>query len=235
LGAGQAYSLYLKGRFFWNKRTVEGTKRSLEYFEKAIEKGPDFAMAYVGMTESYLVLPYYSSVRPKDLIPKARESAIKALEIDNSIAEAHTNLAMLIMYDDRDWGTAEEKMKIALNLNPSYATAHLWYAWLHLWNSRFDDAIQELKKAQESDPLSLVINNDLGVAFFYAREYDKALEQYHKTIEIDPYYIFTYMYLGWGCFVSTKFGPLMIFLKRWFAYNETIRGEKHEYQEKVIA
>jgi serine/threonine protein kinase/Tfp pilus assembly protein PilF len=227
----EAYSLYLKGRYFWNMRTVEGAKRSTEYFEKAIEKDSDYAMAYVGLADSYLILPYYGSFRTKDCIPKARESAIKALEIDNSIAEAHTTLAMLIMYDERDWENAEEKMKIALNLNPNYATAHLWYAWLHLWNSRFDKAIQEFKKAQESDPLSLVINNELGLAFFYAREYDKAFEQYHKTIEIDPNFIFTYMYLGWGYLQKSMFEEALTQLKK----EQDLAKGRNPYVETWIA
>jgi tetratricopeptide (TPR) repeat protein len=209
---------------------VEGTERSIEYFEKAIEKDPDYAMAYVGLADSYLVLPFYGPFHPKELVPRAREYAIKALEIDNSIAEAHANLAMLIMYDDRDWGNAEEKMKIALNLNPSYATAHLWYGWLHLWNARFDDAIQELKKAQESDPLSLVINNELGLAYFYDQEYKKAFEQYKKTLEIDPHFIFTYMYLGWGYLQKSMFEEALVQMKK----EEDIAKGRNPYIETWI-
>ena len=227
----EAYSLYLKGRFFWNKRTVEGMKRAIEYFEQAIEKDPDFAMAYAGMADCYIILPYYSSLPPMELMPKAKESVTKALKKDNSIAEAHASLALIKMYDDRDWGKAEQEIKYALELSPNYASAHLWYAWFLIWNARFDEAIQVLKRAQDLDPLSLVINDDLGLALFFSRKYNQAIEQFIKTLEIDPNYSYSNMYLAWGYLQKSMYEEALTHIRKekdlargWNPYVESWMG-----------
>jgi len=192
----EAYQLYLKGRLFWNRRTEEGLKRGIEYFEQAIEIDPNYALAYAGLADSYHLLPWYSTFPPNEAYPKANEAALKALEIDNTIAEAHASLAAIKMNYDWDWEGAEREFQRAIELNPNYATVHHWYAFYFMWMARFDESIAEIKRALELDPLSLIINCDLGQLFYYARQYDQAIEALQKTLEIDPNFISAHAFLG---------------------------------------
>ncbi len=181
--SNEAYQLYLKGRFYWNKRTPEALKKSIEYFNQAIEKDPSFALAYAGMADSYVV----PAIRlpPREAMPRAKAAAMRALELDETLAEAHTSLARVLAVYDWDWTSAEKEYKRAIELNPRYATAHQWYGgWLQVMG-RYNEAIAERKKAQELDPFSLIINFELGLAFYAARDYDKAIEQFQKTLELD--------------------------------------------------
>jgi len=200
-----AYNLYLKGRYFWNKRTGEGLKRAIEYFEQAIEKDPNYALAYAGMADSYYMLTYYSSSPPKEGFSKAKKAAEKALETNENLAEAHASLGLAKIESTRDWEGAKKEFNRALELNPNYAYAHLWYAWYFLWLGRFDEAIEEMKRAHELDPLSLVINSDLGLAFYFARQYNQAIEQFRRTLEIEPDYIYIHLYLGWAYFQKSMY------------------------------
>jgi TolB-like protein/DNA-binding winged helix-turn-helix (wHTH) protein/Flp pilus assembly protein TadD len=181
--SNEAYQLYLKGRFFWNKRTAEALKKSIEYFNQAIDKDPRFALAYVGLADCYVVPA--NRLPPREAMPKAKAAAIHALELDETLAEAHASLGRVFAAYDWDWASAEKEYKRAIELNPRYAIAHQWYGgWLQVMG-RSNDAIAERKLALELEPLSLIINFELGLAFFYARDYDQAIEQFQKTLELD--------------------------------------------------
>jgi TolB-like protein/tetratricopeptide (TPR) repeat protein len=193
----EAHQLYLKGRFFWNKRTGKDLKKSIDYFQQAITVDPNYALAYAGVADAYVFLPGYTAGTPQDCYPKAMAAAKKALELDDTLAEAHTALALAIWYYDFDFSQANREFQRAIELNPNYATAHQQYGNNTLSAlGRFDDAIAEGKRAVELDPLSLVINSDLGVDYFFARRYDEAIAQLHKTLEMDPGYYFAHVMLA---------------------------------------
>jgi serine/threonine protein kinase/Tfp pilus assembly protein PilF len=182
----EAYNLYLEGLFFWNKRTEEGLKKAMEYFNKAIENDKNYALAYSGLADSYNLLGAYEYLPLDETFPKAKEAALKALEIDDTLSEAYASLAYVEYNYDWDWKGAEENFKRAIDLNPAYATAHHWYALYLSAMGRFDEAIKEIERAHDLDPLSLVINRDVGTIYLSARQYDKAEEAAKKTIEMDP-------------------------------------------------
>ena len=191
----EAYEAYLKGSYYWNKFTEEGFKRALEYFKQAIEKDPVYASAYAGLAESYATLGFFSTV-PKEAFLKAEEAALKALEIDDTLAQAHTSLGLSRLFYDWDWLTAEREFQRALELNPGYALAHHGYALYLMAMARLDEALVEEKRALELDPLSLRINTALGWVFYFARQFQQAIEQYRKTLELDPNFVMAYWQLG---------------------------------------
>jgi len=191
----EAYQFYLKGRYLWNKRTGENLKKALEYFEQAIEKDPDYALAYAGMADLYYILPWYLPLPPKEAFSKGKEVALKALEIDDTLAEAHTSLAA-IKWNLWEWEEAEKEFKRAIELNPGYATAHHWYAYYLMLVGRHDESIKEIKIAQELDPHSLIINANVGFVLYHARRYDQAIEHYKSRIEMDPGFNVLHYYLG---------------------------------------
>jgi len=192
-----AHQLYLKGRFFWNKRTGNDLRKSIDYFQQAIAADPNYALAYAGVADAYVFLPGYTAGAPGDCYPKAKEAALKALELDDTLAEAHTTLALAMWYYGFDFAQANREFQRAIELNPNYATGHQQYGNNTLSAlGRFDDAIAEGKKAVDLDPLSLVINADLGVNYCYARRYDDAIAQLRKTIEMDPGYYFAHINLA---------------------------------------
>lgn len=183
----EAYQFYLRGRYHWNKRTREGLKKSLEYFEQAIEKDPGYALAFSGLADAYSVITAYGGPPPKQSFPRAKAAAMKAVELDATLAEAHTSLGYVKASYDRDWSGAESEYKRALELNPNYATAHYFYALTYLTPlGRHEEAIREMKRALELEPLSIIINTNLGWTFYFARQYDQAIEQCRKALEIDP-------------------------------------------------
>ena len=193
----EAHQLYLKGRFFWNKRTGNDLKKSLEYFQQAIAIDPNYALAYAGVADAYVFLPGYTAGVPRDCYPKAMAAAKKALELDDTLAEAHTTLALALWYSDFDFSQANKEFQRAIELNPNYATGHQQYGNNTLSAlGRFDEAIAEGKRAVELDPLSLVINADLGMNYCYARRYDEAAAQLRKTLEMDPGYYYAHVNLG---------------------------------------
>src|SRR5437867_2110585 len=192
----EAHQLYLKGRFFWNKRTGNDLKKSIDYFEQAIAADPNYALAYAGIADAYVLLPGYSAGTPRDCYPKAKAAAKKALELDETLAEAHTTLAMAIWLYDFDSSQATREFQRAIELNPNYATAHHWFSLGLASLGRFDDAIAEGKRAVELDPLSLVINADLGADYYLARRYDEAIAQQRKTLEMDPGFYYAHFILG---------------------------------------
>ena len=194
----EAYNLYLKGRYFWNKRTEEGMKKSIEYYEQAIEKDPSYALAYSGLADTYNTLGDWDFLPSKEAYSKAKVAATKALEIDDLLAEAHSALAWVKHVFDWDWLEAEREFKRAIELNPRYPTAHQWYAEYLMKVGRHNEAIAEIKRAQELDPLSLIINAIGGYVFFFARQYDEAIEQSRKTLEIDMNFYPAHLNLGWA-------------------------------------
>src|SRR5881296_3425173 len=193
----EAHQLYLKGRFFWNKRTGNDLKKSIDYFEQAIAADPNYALAYAGVADAYVWLPGYTAGTPRDCYPKAKAAAKKALELDETLAEAHTTLAMAIWLYDFDSFQANREFQRAIELNPNYAIAHQQYGNVTLSAlGRFDDAIAEGKRAVELDPLSLVINTDLGSNYCFARRYDEAIAQLRKTLEMDAGFYIAHIVLS---------------------------------------
>jgi TolB-like protein/DNA-binding winged helix-turn-helix (wHTH) protein/Flp pilus assembly protein TadD len=182
----EAYQLYLKGRYFWNKRTHEGLKKGIEYFDQAIERDPNYALAYSGLSDSYNGLTQFRGLSPDEAMPKAKAAALKALEMDDSLAEAHASLAQVKKNYEWDWTGAEVEFKQAIKLNPNYASARQWYAMFLSAVGRHDEALTEIRRAKELDPVSLMINTSEGWILFCARRYDPAIKQLRKTIELDP-------------------------------------------------
>jgi TolB-like protein/DNA-binding winged helix-turn-helix (wHTH) protein/Flp pilus assembly protein TadD len=194
----EAYEAYLKGRYFWNKRTADGLKRAIEYFKGAIETDPTYAPAYSGLADSYSLSGdwEYGLMAPKDAFPSAKAAAKKALELDNTLGEAHASLAFCNDVFDWDWGSADREFRQAIELNPGYATAHQWYGWHLVVMGHSDDAIAELRKAESLDPLSLIISADIADALLIARRYDQAMQQSRKTLELDPNFALAHYQLG---------------------------------------
>jgi TolB-like protein/DNA-binding winged helix-turn-helix (wHTH) protein/Flp pilus assembly protein TadD len=184
----EAYESYLKGRYFWNKRTADGLKVALAYFKQAIEEDPKYARAYSGLADTYALLGdwQYAVMTPKEAFPKAKVAAIKALELDSTLGEAHNSLAFVLDGFDWDFDSAGKEFQRALELSPGYATAHHWYAWHLSLLGRYDEAIAEMRKAENLDPLSLIINADLAEILVLAHSYDESIQQSRKTIEMDP-------------------------------------------------
>jgi TolB-like protein len=193
----EAHQLYLKGRFFWNKRTGNDLKKSIDYFQQAIAADPNYALAYAGVADGYVWLPGYTVGTPRDCYPKAAAAAKKALELDDTLAEARTSLALAFWLYNFDFSQAIREFQRAIELNPNYAIAHQQYGNNTLSAlGRFDEAIAEGKRAVELDPLSLVINADLGTDYYYARRYDEAIAQVRKTLEMDPGFYIAHLGLG---------------------------------------
>lgn len=182
----EAYDLYLKGRYFWNKRTPKGFRQAIDYFQQAVTKDTNYARAYAGLADSYALTSSYSLDSPNELMPKARAAALRAIQIDDSLAEAHTSLALITENYDWDWQTAEKEYRRALQLDPNYATAHQWYAEYLSFQGRFDEALRESERARQLDPLSLIIASDNGAILYYSRQYGRALEQFRAVLAMEP-------------------------------------------------
>jgi serine/threonine-protein kinase len=195
----EAYQLYLKGRFYWNKRTEEGVRRGIEYFQQAIEKDPTYALAYTGIADCYSLETLHidvGSLSPSEAGPKAKAAAMKALEMDDTLAEAHTSLAFIKLNFDWDWAGAEREFKRAIELNPNHDNAHHWHSHYLMAMGRTDESLAESKRALELDPLSLILNVHLGWHYTNARQYDLAIEQLRKALEMDPNFGVGHWYLG---------------------------------------
>ncbi len=187
----------MRGRFYWNKRTGDDLKKSIEYFNQAIAQDPSYALAYAGLADGYVVLPGNSATTPEEAFPKAKAAARKAVELDDSLAEGHTSLASVLASYDWNWSEATKEFQRAIELNPNYPTVHHWYGDVYLVRmGRFEEAIAEVKRAQELDPLSQIINADVGDTYILARRYDQAIEQLRKTIEMDQNFFVAHWYLG---------------------------------------
>jgi TolB-like protein/DNA-binding winged helix-turn-helix (wHTH) protein/Flp pilus assembly protein TadD len=194
----EAYVSFLKGRYFWNKRTADSLKVALAYFNQAIDEDPNYAQAYSGLADTYALLGdwQYAVMTPREALPKAKAAAIKALELDNFLGEAHNSLAFCLDGFDWDFDSAGKEFRKAIELNSSYATAHHWYAWHLSLLGRYDEAIAEMRKAENLDPLSLVINSDLAEILSLAHSYDESIQQSRKTIEMDPNFALAHNHLG---------------------------------------
>ncbi len=191
----EAYQLYLKGRFYWNKRRVDHIETAIEYFTQAIEKDPGYGLAYAGLASSYVLFPSYG-LSPVEWYTKARTAAQRALEIDPTLVEAHAVLGLLAEDSDFDWRGAEHHFRRAIELDPNYPTARQWYAGMLMYTGRLDEALAEVNRAQELDPLSLIINMALGDALYLMRHYDRALAQYQNTLALDQTFAWAYIGLG---------------------------------------
>jgi DNA-binding winged helix-turn-helix (wHTH) protein/TolB-like protein/lipoprotein NlpI len=192
----EAYQLYLKGRYFLNKSTEEDFRKSIEYFEQALEKDPNYAMAYAGLADSYAQLGNYGLIQMKQSYSKAKVAATRALERDEKLGEAHASLAVILTNYYWDWAEAEKQFKRAIELNPNYAMAHNWYSQYLAFMGRSEQALAEAKRAQEIDPLSLWTNSNIGFVSYLARHYDEAILASHKTLELDPNFAVAHMIIG---------------------------------------
>lgn len=191
----EAHQLYLKGRYFWNKRTVEGLHKGIGYFSEAVDKDPSYALAYVGLADSYSLLSDYGGLPPKQTYPQAKEAAERALELDERLAEAHAALAFIKAAYDWDWPGAESEYRRAIELNPNYETAHQWYAEYLSGQGRHEEAVAEIRRAKEINPVSLIINAVEAWVLYHARQYDQAIAQAQKVVEMDPHFAEVYEYL----------------------------------------
>jgi TolB-like protein/DNA-binding winged helix-turn-helix (wHTH) protein/Tfp pilus assembly protein PilF len=194
----EAYESYLKGRFFWNKRTADGLRVALAYFNQAIEEDPKYAQAYSGLADTYALLGdwQYGVMTPVQANPKAKAAALRAVELDSALGEAHNSLAFVLDGFDWDLDAGGKEFERAIELNPGYATAHHWYAWHLGLLGRYDEAIVEMRKAESLDPLSLIINADLAELLVIAHSYDESIRQSRKTIEMDPNFAMAHNQLG---------------------------------------
>ena len=182
----EAYQLYLKGRFYWNKRTPADFQKAIGFFEQAIEKDPSYALAYSGLADAYTLFTAYTNAPAREFMPKAKDAALRALALDDKLAEAHASLGQIASYYDYDFATTEREYRRAIELNPNYATAHQWLAEHLAAMKRNDEALAEIKRALDLDPLSIIINRIYADILADARRFDEAIEQYKKTIELDP-------------------------------------------------
>jgi TolB-like protein/Flp pilus assembly protein TadD len=193
-----AYESYLRGRFFWNKRTTNGLSTALAYFNQAVEQDPKYARAYSGLADTYALLGdwQYAVMTPKEALPKAKAAAVQAIALDGSLGEAHNSLAFCLDAFDWNFEEAGKEFERAIVLNPGYATAHHWYAWHLALLRRYDEGIAEMRRAQNLDPLSLVINADLAELLALAHQYDESIRQSEKTLELDPGFGLAHNHLG---------------------------------------
>ena len=192
----EAHELYLKGRYLWNRRTAQNLQKALNYFQEAVDKDPNFALAYSGIADTCALFSVYGAGAPQEYLPRAKAAAEKALALDDSLAEAHASMG-LVFYSYFEGAQSAKEFERAIQLNPNYATAHHWYGRLTLvMLGQLDHAIAEVKRAYELDPVSSIIHADLGGVNFMTRRYDEAMKQLRSTVEMDPQFYFAHRYLG---------------------------------------
>lgn len=237
----EAHEAYLKGRYFWNKRTAVGVRKGIEYFEQAIRLDPNYARAYAGLAESYVVLNGHRYLPAAQAFPKVRAAALKALELDERLAEAHTSLGSLKWEYEWDKSGAEKEYQRAIELNPSYATGHQWYAEELAAVGLADEAMAEIKRARELDPLSLPISAVAGWILYLGRHYDQAIDQYRGTLEMDSNFALAHAYLGRAyvrtgnyeqaileCQTATRLSEGHPFYTAWLGYAYAMAGNRKE-------
>ncbi|MFQ5890978.1 MAG: protein kinase [Gemmatimonadota bacterium] len=193
-----AYTLYLKGRHFWNKRTEENIQIGLGYFQQAVELDPGYALAHVGIADTWIFRGWYSRLAPRETFPRAQQAVTKALEFDETLAEAHTSRAHIHLEFDYDWEAAEREYLRAIELNPRYPIAHHWYGGYLSAMGRHEEALRQAERARELDPLSLIINTWVGLRHYFAGRYDVAIAEYEKALELDPDFAPAHWHLGWA-------------------------------------
>lgn len=200
----EAYDLYLQGRYFWNKRTKPGFERAADFFQQAIARDPNYARAYAGLADTYGLMSTWFVGPPGELMPKARAAALKALQLDDSLPEAHASLALIAENYDYDWPTAEKELLRAIQLDPGYATAHQWYAECLSLQGHFDKALAESERARQLDPFSVIIATDHGAILYFSRQYDRAIEQFRAVQTMQPDFsrahMIAYVYVEKGMF-----------------------------------
>ena len=191
-----AYQLYLKGRYHWNKRSMEGFQKAIEYFQLAAAKDPTYALAYVGLADTYTYFSFFDVVPPREAMPKAKAAAARALEIDNHLGEAHVSLGYVSYMYDWDWAAAGKHFERALTLNPAYSRAHTFYPFYLSSLGQSEEALAVAKRSLDLDPASPAVSHSLTVQLYLARQFDQAIEQSHKTLELDPNFAISYATLG---------------------------------------
>jgi tetratricopeptide (TPR) repeat protein len=211
----EAYESYLKGRYFWNKRTEEGFIKAIGCFEQAIAKQQDYAQAYAGLSDAYALLGLapHAQVARNETMARARAAALKALEMYDTVAEAHTSLASVSMVYDWNWALAEKEFRRAIELDPGYATAHHWYAFYCASQARTEDALAEIRIAKQLDPLSLIINADLAHLLYFARRYDEAIAQSRRTLEMDPNFAAAHVSAGLAHLAKQEYSESVVELE----------------------
>ena len=192
----EAYRLYLKGRYHWNKRSADGFQKAVEYFRQALDKDPAYSLAYAGLADTYAYLPFFHVVPPREAMPKAKTAAAKAVEIDDHLAEPHVSLGYVSFIYDGDWSAAGKHFEQALALNPAYTGAHTFYAFYLSSLGRSEEALAVAKRAVDRDPASPAVSHSLAVQLYLARQFDQAIEQAHNTLEMDARFAISYQVLG---------------------------------------
>jgi len=191
----EAYQNYIEGRYYWNKRTADGLRKAIGYFENAVRKDPNYALAYAGLADCYALSVWYIPLPTSVALPKLKDAATKAVKIDPELAEAHVAISNMYSFE-WNWDDSEREHVLAIQLNPGYATAHHWYALGVALRGRTEEGIEEARRALQIDPLSLVISTDLGWVYYLARRYDEAIEQYKRTLDLDPNFSLTHFDLA---------------------------------------
>ena len=202
-----AYQLYLRGRYFWNKRTKEGLQRSISYYDQAVAHDSKYALAYAGLADSYGLLGSYGVESASQADPRAKAAAVKALQLDDSLAEAHSSLGMISFFDEWNWPAAEREFQRAIALNPDYSIVHTWYGLNLAALGRFDEALTQVRRAQALDPLSLIVDTDVGRILYLSRDYGQAVEAYRKVLDLDPNFGRAHTRLGMALAAEREFGP----------------------------
>ena len=192
----EAYRLYLKGRYHWNKRSPEGLQKAVEYFRQALEKDPAYSLAYAGLADTYAYLSFFNVVAPREAMPKAKNAAVKGLEIDKDLAEAHVSLGYVSFTYDGDWPAAGKHFEQALALNPAYSRAHTFYPFYLSSLGRSEEALEVARRALDFDPASPAVSHSLAVQLYFARQFDQAIDQAHNTLEMDANFAISYAVLG---------------------------------------
>jgi serine/threonine-protein kinase len=192
----RAHNLYLKGLYFWNRRLEGGLKRAMEYFRRAVEKDPHYALAHVGIADTFNLLGFFGYVPPEEAFPRAKAAAHEALEVDEALGEAHASLGFAITHYDWDWQAAEREFKHAIKLNPSHATVHQWYSLVLAATGRLEEAVTECKWALQLDPLSLIINALVGVFYYFSGDHDACIKRQQRALEMEPSFLLSYVYIA---------------------------------------
>ena len=200
----EAYQSYLRGRYYWNKRTAENIRKAIEQFQQAIERDPNYALGHVGLADCYTVLELYAGIPAAESLPKARAAADRALQLDDSLAEAHTSSAHVYQHQWH-WAEAEKEYRRAISLNPNYPTAHHWFAVYFFTKRQFDDALREIRRAQELDPLSSIIGATSAYILLLKNDLDSALAECRRVIELDPNFPSAHLYLAWAYFQQQRY------------------------------
>jgi tetratricopeptide (TPR) repeat protein len=211
--------LYLKGQYYWNRRTAQTLQRAAESFQQAIDRDSRYALAWAGLADCYALYGFYGAGSPREFAPRARDAALTALRIDDTLDETHAALGW-VKIEDWDWLGARSEFQRAIELNPRSGTAHQRYAAYFLVEGRIDEAIAANRRALELEPLSLIINTLLAREFYHARDYDRAVEQARKSLELDPNFAQGHLYLGWTYEQQTKYEAAITELRRAFALSD---------------